>query len=106
MELKDNILDIHIGKIIREKLSEKSMTVIELAARIHRANPTVHNIFERKSIDTDLLIAISKALDYDFIHQVYYTEETAPVLSISIKTEKELLQKLKLFEEFIRSMEQ
>ena len=101
MDFIENIRDIHIGTIIRETLAKKSMTVTEFAAKINKERSTVYDIFERKSIDTELLIEISKALDYDFMRKVYYGEETSVSLSISIKTEEELLKKLNLLEEFI-----
>ncbi|MCL2327016.1 MAG: helix-turn-helix domain-containing protein [Bacteroidetes bacterium] len=70
MDLKD----IHIGKIIKEKLVEKSMSITEFANGISRERTTVYDIFERKSVDIELLIKISQVLDYDFIHHVYFPE--------------------------------
>ena len=102
MDFIDSLQNIYIGKIIEEKLKEKSMTVTGLADKINRERSTVHDIFKRKSIDTELLIEISKALDYDFIHKVYFKEQALSTLFISIKTEEELLEKLHLLEEFIR----
>ena len=98
MNFTDNIQDIHIGKIIQDKLAEKSMTVTGLATKINRERTTVHDIFKRKSIDTELLREISIALDYDFIRNVYYKEET-PTIFIPIKTEEDL----KNLEEIIRT---
>jgi len=40
-------------------------------------------------------------LDYDFIRNVYYKKQKLPALSISIKTEENLPEKLNLPEEFI-----
>ena len=102
MNFIENIRDIHIGAIIQEKLTEKSMTVTGLANKISRERTTVHDIFKRKSIDTELLIEISKALDYDFIHNVYFKEKTSSSLLISIKTEEDLLKKMNLLEKIIR----
>ena len=102
MELVKNIQNVHIGSVIEEKLKEKSMTVSELADKINRSRTTVHDIFKRKSIDTELLIAISNALNYDFIHKVYYGEETSPTLFIAVKTNEEEIRNLNLPEEFIR----
>ena len=104
MDFIENIREIHIGTIILEKLTEKSMTKTEFANRIDRERTTVRDILKRKSIDTELLIKISKALDYDFIHNVYFEKQTARTISISIKTEDDLSEKLDLFEEFILFM--
>ncbi len=67
--------NIHIGSIIRCKLEESSLSIAEFADRIHRTRPTVYDIFNRKSIDTDLLIKISEVLDYNFLQEVYLENE-------------------------------
>lgn len=42
------------------------MKTTELARRINTSNANMHHIFNRESIDTDLLHQIGAALDYDF----------------------------------------
>ena len=102
MDFAENIRNIHIGTMIQKKLTEKSMTITEFAAKINKERTTVYDIFERKSIDTELLIEISKALSYDFIRQIYYEEETSPTLFIAVKTTEDEVEKLDLPEIFIR----
>jgi len=100
MDFTENIRDIHIGTIIQEKLTEKSMTISEFAARINKERSTIYDILRRKSLDMELLIDVSKALAYDFIHNVYFKPQTSSTISISIKTEEALLKKINLLEEF------
>jgi len=102
MDFIDNIQNVHIGAIIEKKLKEKLMTVTEFADKINRERSTVYDIFKRKSIDTELLVLISKALDYDFIRTVYYGEETSPTVFIAVKTKEQDIKNLNLPEEFIR----
>jgi len=102
MDFIENIRNIHIGSIVEEKFKEKSMTITEFADKIHRERSTVYSIFARKSIDIELLIDISKALDYDFIRKVYYDEETSPTVFIAVKTHEDELKKWNLPQEFIR----
>ena len=102
MDFIDNIQNVHIGAIIEKKLKEKLMTVTEFADKINRERSTVYDIFKRKSIDTELLVVISKALDYDFIRTVYYGEETSPTVFIAVKTKEQDIKNLNLPEEFIR----
>ena len=102
MDFVENIRDIHIGNIIEKKLAEKSMTKTEFANRISKVRVTVYDIFERKSIDIELLISISKVLEYDFIRSVYYDEETSPTLFIAVKTNEAEIKKMELPEAFIR----
>jgi len=102
MDFTESIQNIHIGSIIEKKLREKSIIITEFADKIGCTRSNVNDIFTRKSIDTELLIRISKALEYDFIRNIYYGEELSYPISISIKTEEDLLKKLNLLEEFIR----
>ncbi len=66
--------DIHIGSIIRRKLNESPLTIAEFAESINRTRPTVYDIFQRKSIDIDLLIRISGVLNYNFLREIYLSE--------------------------------
>lgn len=57
---------IHIGKKIKEEIYQQGVSVTAFAKKINRSRNVVYNIFERESIDTDLLNKISKALNCDF----------------------------------------
>lgn len=64
---------IHIGKMIEEEMNRQERTPAWLARKINCARPNVYYIFRQKSINTDLLLLISQALDYDFFR--YYSKE-------------------------------
>jgi len=101
----DPTQSIHIGSIIKKKLDENSMSILEFAKKINRDRTTVYDIFERKSIDIELLIKISNALDYDFIHEVYFpenTNKTSKKILVAIEVEEDEVEKLDLFKEFVR----
>ena len=73
-----NKKDVHIGSIIRDKLKDhKDMSISKFAKAICCNRSNVYSIFERKSIDTEQLLLISKVLDYDFIAE-YYEKEDNP----------------------------
>ena len=104
MNETDSIQNTHIGSIIKKILSEKLMTIAEFAGKIHRERTIVYDIFERKSIDIDLLIKISNVLDYDFIHEVYFPQNkpaTSSKIFVAIEIEEGEIEKLKLPEEFL-----
>lgn len=63
---------IHIGKLIEEELRHQERTVSWFARKLFCDRTNVYDIFRRKSIDTELLMRISKILDYDFFH--HYTD--------------------------------
>ncbi|MES2133120.1 MAG: hypothetical protein V4506_12310 [Bacteroidota bacterium] len=57
---------IHIGKRIKEELYKQGVSVTVFAEKISRSRNVVYDIFERESIDTDLLNKIGKLLNCDF----------------------------------------
>jgi len=57
---------LNIGKQIKEVFDKKGFTVTEFARRINKSRENVYSIFKRKTLDTGLLITISKILEYDF----------------------------------------
>ena len=58
--------NIYIGEIIKNVMAEKQVTKAELARRLQVKPQSVDYMLTRKSIDTDTLYNVSKALDYDF----------------------------------------
>ncbi|MCL2073084.1 MAG: helix-turn-helix domain-containing protein [Marinilabiliaceae bacterium] len=66
---------IHLGKIIKQKFEETSMNISEFAEKIHVHRTNVNNIFKRKSINSELLFEISKALNYDFYNEIYLNKK-------------------------------
>ena len=61
--------DIHIGKLIKQKLKEKKFSVSLFAKTIQCSRTNVYHIFKSKSIDTDKLIHISSVLNYGFLEE-------------------------------------
>jgi len=67
---------IHIGEIISRKLKEKYLTKKWLAKQIHKDESSLCKMLKNSSIDTELLLRISFALDYDFASHLseYFNE--------------------------------
>jgi len=57
---------IHIGQLIREELIRQERSPSWLARKINCERTNVYDIFERSSINTELLERISAVLKYDF----------------------------------------
>jgi hypothetical protein len=57
---------VDIGSAIKKRADEIGVGSSELARRINKSRQNVQDIFERKSIDSELLALICKALDFDF----------------------------------------
>ena len=58
--------EIHIGKLIRNKLYDDGRSVSWLAKKIHCKRDNIYKIFDRVSVDTALLLRISFVLKTDF----------------------------------------
>lgn len=57
---------MHIGQKIKEELYKQERTPAWLARKINCERTNIYYIFSQSSINTGLLLSISKALDYDF----------------------------------------
>jgi transcriptional regulator with XRE-family HTH domain len=57
---------VHIGSIIRQKVNERGISVKNFAKMLHYSESNAYSIFNRKSIDSELLALISEILGYDF----------------------------------------
>ncbi len=83
----------NIGKLIKEQVKEKGMSQAEFARLIGMARQNVAKlVFEKKSIDTDLLCKISEVLDcnfFDYYKSNYSDEKMELKATITIKLSKE-----------------
>ena len=60
------ILRNNIGLLIEQRLNEVRMNKAQFAKNIGIANQNVNRLLSRESIDTDKLVDICEALDYNF----------------------------------------
>ena len=59
-----------IGKVIEERIKAQNVNVTKFAEALHTSRNNVYDIFERESIDTDLLKKIGHLLNYDFFQDL------------------------------------
>jgi transcriptional regulator with XRE-family HTH domain len=57
-----------IGEKIKEVLDQRNMKLKDFAEEIGLARQNIYRIFEKESIDTDLLVRISTVLNHDFFN--------------------------------------
>ena len=78
----------HLGHKIKTVFEQKQMSVSEFARQIHCERTNVYTIFNRTTIDTDLLARISRVLEYNFFEDVMneygLTALFSPQLNIQI----------------------
>ena len=63
-------MEMKIGKVIEERLKAQNVNVTKFAEALHTSRNNVYDIFERDSIDTDLLKKIGHLLNYDFFQDL------------------------------------
>ncbi len=64
---------MHIGKLIEQVMKEQGRTVVWLSRQLSCCRTNVYKIYEKGSIDTFLLLRISKILNYDFF--IHFSDE-------------------------------
>ena len=64
---------IDIGMEIKKELKRQGHTVSWLARKLFCERSNIYSIFKRRSINTEMLLLISKALHHNFFSQ--YNEE-------------------------------
>ena len=84
-------MKIHIGKQIQRKCVERKIGTTEFAKNINTTKQNVYAIFKRESIDTSLLLKISKVLRYDFF-KVYNDQLNIDELASLTSEQKIIIQ--------------
>lgn len=64
---------MHIGQLIKQELEAQGCTVVWLAREMSYSRTNIYKIFDRSSIDTDVLLRVSLVLKRDFFKD--YSEE-------------------------------
>ena len=65
--------DLHIGHLIQEQLRKDQRSVGWLSRQIPCSRNHVYKIFNKPSLDSDLILRISNAMNFNFFQ--YYTAE-------------------------------
>lgn len=60
---------MHTGREIQDLMRKQGRTTVWLARQLGCARTYVYRIYERPSIDTFLLLRISKILEHDFFEE-------------------------------------
>ncbi len=101
--------NIHIGELIKQKFEErrrvdKSLTKASFARQINIHRSTLYLLFAQKSIDIELLMNISKVLNYDFIENVYLDKKPIKKnrIILGVEVDAEQLRKLDLPDHYIQ----
>jgi predicted transcriptional regulator len=90
-------MSIHIGKIIKDIVKSRQMDVTEFAKKINYTRRNAYKIFNKPSIDTNLLVKINKVLGENLFLNYLTDQEMAESINGKVKTSL-LLESLKNIE--------
>jgi hypothetical protein len=93
-------MNTHIGKLIRQRVDTLGMDVTVFAQRINCERSNAYHIFNRQSIDTELLKIIGQVLDYDFFQDLLLPETKEEIILKSRMSNKVFVE-IELTEEEI-----
>jgi transcriptional regulator with XRE-family HTH domain len=68
-------MEIHLGKLIKNKAKEAGISSIQLAFLVNTSRQNLNNIFNRKSTDTATLQRFCDALNFNFFQVLAETIE-------------------------------
>lgn len=61
---------IHIGKTIEKKLHDQRRSATWLATKLGCTRVNIYEIFQRESLETNLLLSISEAFEHNFFEDL------------------------------------
>jgi len=62
--------EIHIGRLIQEKMKEEGRSVNWLAKKLCCNRANIYKIYDKSNIDMIRLIQISRALNFNFLSEI------------------------------------
>lgn len=89
---KTNIEKHMIGNVIRQKVKEKGWSAREFAEKICCSEKNVYKIFNKNSMDIDLLGRISKILNHNFFQDISENLDLASALPEEQERQRSILQ--------------
>lgn len=92
-----------IGQLIKERVDALNLNVTDFAKMIGRERTNVYNIFNRSSIDTELLKKIGQVLHYDFFQDLLEPETVKEIVLRHAITNKVYVE-LSLTEEEVKTL--
>jgi hypothetical protein len=93
---RKTVIVIHIGEMIQGEVERQRLTQKAFGALINKHEKTVPDIYDRATMSIDLLIAISAALNKDFIKFFYEEEPMKRLRNDEVERLKLQMEKLNL----------
>ena len=101
------VFNLHIGQLIKTVFKRSGMTVSDFARQLNCERTNVYTIFKRRTIDVELLVNISKILEYNFFEDVLKETNlnTKTTHDINIKLQDCSEEKMMILKEFLEKID-
>lgn len=101
------VFNLHIGQLIKTVFERSGMSVSEFARQLNCERTNVYTIFKRRTIDVELLVNISKVLEYNFFEDVLKETNlnTKTTHDINIKLQDCSEEKMMILKEFLEKID-
>jgi DNA-binding Xre family transcriptional regulator len=90
-----NYKKIHLGKLIQSFVKENNINSADLARKVGKSRQNIYDLYKRDDIEVKLFLAISEALQHNFIEELSFANNKNTDLDTVFDTLK-LLVKEKL----------
>jgi len=98
-------MSIHIGEIIKNLVKSKGISVTSFADKINYSRRNVYEIFDKKTIDTGLLVKISNVLGKN-LFLLYVSDKDITEHQVNKKSPSdELLETVEQLKKIVHSLE-
>ena len=100
------VYNLHIGQLIKTVFERSGISVAEFARQLNCERTNVYTIFKRRTIDVELLVNISKVLEYNFFEDVLKETNlnTKTTHDINIKLQDCSEEKMMILKEFLEKI--
>lgn len=61
---------MHVGKLVKAVVENSDISVMELAEILNVERNTIYSFYRKKSLHSDVLLSLSKALKHNFFRQL------------------------------------
>jgi len=91
-----NCKKIHLGKLIQTFVKENNINSAHLARKVGKTRQNIYDLYKRDDIEVKLFLAISEALQHNFIEDLIPNDKKASDIDAVFDTLKFLVkEKLK-----------
>ena len=66
-----NYKKIHLGKLIQTFVKENNINSADLARKVGKTRQNIYDLYKRDDIEVKLFLAISDALQHNFMEELY-----------------------------------